>query len=522
VTTLTCNQWIKRNQIAINAVTNILLMSINMLISLWITPYLIHKLGLAAYSYVGLINNITTFMAVITLTLTSMVGRFVIVSLEKNGPQQASRYISSALFANIFLGAFLFLIILSFGFNLDRFINIQKEFDLDVKTAFIISGITFIITSISMIFACGAYSRNRLDITNGVYIFSNIIRVIILVLLFSLFNAKIWHISIASLLQISIALIGGIFVTRALQPDLRFDIKLFKFSMAFELLSSGIFNSMIVLGNNFITQIDLIVGNRYLPADLVGMYAAILLIPNSIRNIASALSQAFSPTTIKIYSSGNLATLRIYTNKVVKLCGLMIGWPIAIVSGLAIPILKIWLGRDYSPYQFMIILMVLPLTVNLAVHQLYIVQQAMNKVRVPAIAAILFGGMNVFLAVFLVKRFEMGLLGIVLSGVITSTLRSTVFIPIYTASITRQPIYSYYRGMISPILVSFVICMLGVTIQKFFPVNTLVSVLAAAFVLSVFYMVIFIGALDPEERANIKGRIISIMGRLNPRIVKNV
>ena len=276
--------------------------------------------------------------------------------------------------------------------------------------------------------------------------------------------------------------------------------------------------SIIMLGNNFLTQIDLLVGNRYLPAEIIGLYAAILLLPNSIRNIAFAISSAFTPTTISIYSSGNMEKLRKYSNRVIKLSGYLVGWPVAIISGLAIPILKIWLGKDFSPYEFTILLMLLPLTAHLAVNQLFNVQQAMNKVKIPAFASIIIGGMNLLLAVFFIAYLNMGLFGIVLSGVIMNTIRSVFFYPLYTATITNQPKFVYYKSLITPIFPTFLTCAIGLIAQRFLNINSFVYIIAVAFVLSILYMTLVMILLNLKEREAVLKLVNPFLRKFNPKI----
>jgi membrane protein EpsK len=200
-----------------------------------------------------------------------------------------------------------------------------------------------------------------------------------------------------------------------------------------------------------------------------------------------------------------------YSNKVVKFCGLIIGWPAVIISSLAIPILHIWLGKDYSPYEFIIVLMVLPLTVHLAINQLFNVQQATNKLKIPAIASILLGLMNLFLAIFFTVSLKMGILGIVLSGVIISTIRNIIFMPIYTAIITNQPKFVYYKGIISPFIASFATCAIGLSVQRIISINSFASIIYSAFVLTFFYIIITMVLLSPKERETVLNQVIKIM-----------
>ncbi len=505
----------KIGQISINLITNILAISTSMLISIWITPYLIQKLGLAAFGYVGLINNLINFMTIITFTLTSMVGRFLIVSLERNGPSEASVYVSSALFTNIFFGIVLIPLFIFLSSSLDKIFIIQSEYVTDAKLSFFLIGIAFILSPISLVFSTGAYCRNRLDIKNGINILSNIVRLAFLVFIFSISNARIWHVAIASVLQVSLSIIFYVFSYKSLLPEVHYSIRLFNVNNSIEVLSSGFLISIIMLGNNLITQIDLLVGNQFLPAETVGLYAAVLLLPNSVRNIADALSSAFTPTTISLYSSGNMDELRKYTNRVVKFCGLSIGWLVAIIGGLAIPILKIWLDKDYSPYKFIIVLMVLPLTIHLAVNPLFNVQQATNKVKIPALAAVIFGFLNLILAIHFTDSLGMGLFGIVLSGVITSTLRYSFFIPIYTSVITNQPKLVYYKGLFSPLLISSATCTIGLLLQKLFFINNFFSIVCFAIGLSIIYFTLSIGFSSKDERKIISDILISRIRKLS-------
>jgi membrane protein EpsK len=250
------------------------------------------------------------------------------------------------------------------------------------------------------------------------------------------------------------------------------------------------------------------------------MYAAILLIPSAIRNISVAISSAFSPTTVILYSLGNMGELCIFTNRVVKICGMLVGWPVAIASGLAIPILQLWLGKDYTAYELPIILLLIPLTVNLAVHQLYIVQQATNKVKIPAIASIIFGVMNVLLAIFLTASLGLGILGIVLSGAIMSTIGTVIFDGIYTAIITNQPKYAYFRGLLPPLVVTIITCAAGILMQEIISITSIFTLFFSTFFLSILYVSISIGLLSPDERKLIKDKVLSIFVKSSHKAIQ--
>ena len=70
-------------QIAVNMVATILSYGISLGISFFLTPYIVSRLGAAAYGFLGLSNNIIGYTSLITVALNSMAGRFVSIHYHK-------------------------------------------------------------------------------------------------------------------------------------------------------------------------------------------------------------------------------------------------------------------------------------------------------------------------------------------------------------------------------------------------------------------------------------------------------
>ena len=71
-------------QSALNVLGSILLVAINIVINLVLSPYIVASLGVEANGYITLANNFVSYMALVTIALNSMAGRFILVS-HRNG-----------------------------------------------------------------------------------------------------------------------------------------------------------------------------------------------------------------------------------------------------------------------------------------------------------------------------------------------------------------------------------------------------------------------------------------------------
>ncbi len=429
-----------------------------------------------------------------------MVGRFYTVSYRKGNTNEANEYISSALFTCITIAAILLPIVSLATAFLDKLILIEPALVTDVKIAFFISCISFFLTTVLAVFMTGAYCENRLEISNGINILANIIRIVILVVLFNSIFPRIWFLSCSAVVQNVIAVVFAYISFKYLIPNVKFSLKYFRLGKAKELLSAGMFNSIILMGTTLMSKISLLVANRLLPAVTVGIFSSIILIPTLIQQIASAISSAFSPTTLAIYSGGNMRELKDYSNKVVAICAYLLGWPISIASALAIPVFYLWIGKDYSSYKDLFAVLMLYLVSNLSISQLNVVIQAVNKLKAPAYFSIFSGILNCTVAILLVTKFHMGLWGIVLANVFAFALRNIIFTPIYVSIITQQPWHVYFKGMFKPQLISILVFYIGSVIESKYIINNYWKLGFACIVLSIIYWFVVAVTLNKGER----------------------
>lgn len=170
-------------------------------------------------------------------------------------------------------------------------------------------------------------------------------------------------------------------------------------------------------------QIDLLTANLMLGASASGKYAAIIQFPLLLRSLAGTIASLFAPIMTSYYSKGDMEGLMNYANKAVRLNGLLLALPAALLGGLAGPFLTIWLGPSFSSIAPLLFIHAGYLVVSLAFMPLFYIWTAFNQQKTPAIVTLLLGAVNVVLAVTLSGPAHLGLYGITLAGAISLILK---------------------------------------------------------------------------------------------------
>ena len=149
----------------------------------------------------------------------------------------------------------------------------------------------------------------------------------------------------------------------------------------------------------------------------------------------------------------------------------------------------------------------LTLIPNLAISQLNVLYQALNKLKWPAIASIVAGVLNVILAVVFVKYLNFGLFGLALASVISLSLKNVVFTPLYSAKITNQKWYIFYKPLVRSFIISIIISAIGLYIQNYFAISNLGVLILAGITLVIIYSLTTYLFLSKDEKGKIKGII---------------
>ena len=79
----------------INIITGIATMIIQLMVSFFLSPFIVENIGEAANGFTQLANNIVSYATLISLAFNSMASRFISVNFHKGNNEKVKRYFTA-------------------------------------------------------------------------------------------------------------------------------------------------------------------------------------------------------------------------------------------------------------------------------------------------------------------------------------------------------------------------------------------------------------------------------------------
>lgn len=451
-----------KKQLIINLLANIVSFSSSLLISFFLTPYLIATLGKEAYAFYPMSNNFVGYLTIITLALNSMASRFITVEIAKKNLKKAKEYFSSVFYSNILLAIILIIPMTIIVIRINSFLNVPDGMVRQVQILFALIFISMIISIFTSVFGVATFAMNKLDMKSGAEIILGIIKILLYIVLFSVFTPSLVFIGIVAVLQSIINLLIQIFFTKRLLPDFNLSFSYFNFKFVKELLASGVWNSLNSLGSQLLLGVTLLLTNMFIGASSAGEIAIIQTMPHFISSIISMLFSVFMPRITLVYAQNSNNKL---INEVVfsqKIIGLMSTTPILLVMIFGTEFFSLWVpDQDALKLQELSILTLIPLIVHANMWTIYGLNIVLNKVKIPSIVLIFTGLLSIIVTIgILVFRIESIYVILVISAVFNISYYLG-FIPIYASKQLNIRFLVFYNHIVKSLLFSILFIFIG-------------------------------------------------------------
>ena len=97
----------KNMKTIINVVCSLMVLGTNVLVSFFLSPYIVKNIGVEANGFVTLANNFVTYAQLIVTALNSMAARFIAIAYVKKQYKKANLYYNSVFWGNLIIVAVL-------------------------------------------------------------------------------------------------------------------------------------------------------------------------------------------------------------------------------------------------------------------------------------------------------------------------------------------------------------------------------------------------------------------------------
>lgn len=468
-----------KKQLSINLIANIASYSVNIVISFFLTPYLIRVLGKEAYSFYPIANNFVQYMSIVTIALNSMAARFITIEIAKKNMHQANVYFSSVFYANIFLSAILLIPMTLAVVFLEKLLNIPVDLVASIKVLFVLVFVSMLVNIITSVFSVSVYARNRIDLKSLADVIHSVLKLVLYVVLFYLFVPNIIYVGVISVVLAVVTFVMHLGYTQKLLPQVRISTGYFRVKSVVEMLSSGVWNSVNQIGSALMFSLAIVYCNVLVSAQAGGEYSIIQTIPNFINGIISTLAAVFIPSVTQTYATKSVDEVVKEVKMSQKVMGMITNVPIVVFMVIGVDFYKLWVpGENALRLHILSVLTVFHLLFIGVSWTVANLNTVLNKVKVPALYLIGSGAVNFVLVVLLTKFTNLGVYAIPLSSAVILFVWAAFFIPMYPCWVLKIKWSTFYTAIYKMLISSAILLAVTALLRRAVAVNSWMSLIA--------------------------------------------
>ena len=465
----------KDKQIFINIISQTIGFIINLGIHFFLTPFIVKYIGVIAYGFLGLANDFIGYAQVITIALNSMVARFITIEIQKGNIENANKYFTSIVAVNFVISIVFFLIGGAVIVCIDSYIDVPIDMLNDIRMLWILIFLNFIISVMTSVYNVTTFVKNRLDIASIIGIKSNLLKVIILLILFGFFNPVIWYIGCAALSCTIFTAVQNLKYTKFLLPELAIEKKYFSLEAIKNLFFSGIWNTFNRLSGILSNGLNLMIANLYIGVEQMGILAIAKIIPMVILSIFSMLASAFAPQLTISYANSDFEDIKKQLLLSMKILGMIASVPMAILFVYGDAFYSLWVPtQDAKLLQMLSIASCLEFVFVLQQEGMWNLFTAKNKIRFPAVFLFINSIITLGIIFIFINKFDSNMERLLLIAGTSSCIgiiRGLTFLPMYGAKCLNVPMLTFYPAIFYNVVASCILFIIAKFIKNLFVIS---------------------------------------------------
>lgn len=483
-----------KKQIYINLFAQGISFAVSFVISFFISPIIVQSVGKEAYGFLGVANNFTSYITIVTVALNSLAGRFVTVSLYKKQLNDMNEYFSSVFFANLIIVCVLAVPVFLFIVFIDNILVIPSNQLIDVQITFGMVFLGFFINLIGSIFSVSTFATNKIYLASIRTIEANLLRLIVIVLTFTIFSPKIEFVSLSMLIYTSFIVLTNYKYTKKLLSQIKIKLNFFNFNKIKEIIFSGCWSSITALSNTLLEGLDLLISNIFIGASAMGTISIVKTVPNIINQCMGSILSVFTPQLTIDYAKDNINEMVSYLDYSCKVVSTFLSLPLAFVFVFGDKFFSLWMPTESALELWGLSVLSMGSLVFagsvVIMHNLFTVT---NKLRTPAIVTLLTGIINTVIVLFLLKYTDLGMYAIVSVSSVLAFLRNIIFNIPYSAKCIGISKKKFYKIALRSVLFVMISCIFGLIFKYILLQDTWVHLIENIIIMcicSIFFIVL--------------------------------
>lgn len=484
---------------------------VNAVVTLALTPFVLHELGEARYGIWILTSSIIGYYGFLDLGFRAGVTQYLTRYLALRDYESASDCLSSAVTALSLPGTLM--IALSFGtaYAAPHMFSLPPGTEQEAFWCILVVGISSAVQCVCSPFAAIFTAKQRFDLSNLIGIGTRLLTAggIVASLMMGY-----------GLVGVSVAFSGANVidylirwrVSGSLAPELQVSWRRSSIARLREIFSFGAWNFLISINYYVYQYVPNILIGGFMPIAAVGHYALATGLSRQMNSVLSPVSQVVYPAATELHVQDDLGGLERLYHKVSRLMMLV---TIPVVMGAmfwAGDFYRLWIGEKYiSGTQFDSVALVFQI-LSISTVTCYfssVAQQILmgaGRVQLVAKALILGSAINLTFSLLLIRPF--GLVGVALATVIASVVVDMIAMPLMVQRVLGLSAAAFLRNScMRPVVAGLLQVIAMVAVRFIGPAENFVQLAFQGMVAGVASAVVLFGVgLTWEERQRFLGQ----------------
>jgi O-antigen/teichoic acid export membrane protein len=431
-----------KGQILKNVGSSWFALGVNVLIGIFLSPYILHRLGDEAFGLWILIFSVTGYYGLFDLGIRSSIVRYVAKYSTTDEHDELNRLVNTAMFSYSGIGVLAMLITLIATYYVNSIFRIPAEFVVTARWLLFMVG-----TSVSLGFPLGVFSGileglQRFYLLNFVSITSTLLRALLIVV--ALRHGR--GLLTVALITVSLPLLNGFVNAAAVFRHLRLRLgaQYVSRSSLRSIASYSGTTFLIIVAGRLRFKTDAVIIGSFLSAAAITYFTIGSRLVDYASEVVSSLAQIFVPMSSQSQAKGDLDGLRKIFVVGNRACAFIIFPITAILTILGRSVIEAWVGPKYVSASYPVLLVLLyPTTLMLAQSASGRTLWGMAKHRTWAWVVLAEGASNLILSIILVRPY--GILGDAIGTAIPLTCSMILFLPRHLCRLLGIKLTTYLR-----------------------------------------------------------------------------
>jgi O-antigen/teichoic acid export membrane protein len=460
-------------------------LGVNVAVGIFLSPFILHRLGDAAFGVWVLIFSVTGYYGLFDLGIRSSIIRYVSKYTATGDREKLTSFVNTALFSYTSIGVVSMALTALLSSSVEHVFKIPPEMHSQAHLLLLMVG-----ASVSLGFPMGVFGGmleglSRFYILNWTSIGSSLARAILIVYFLNRGYGLLTVALITVALPVISSILRGIIVFRLCPVAL--GLKYVDRASFRHMAHYGSTTFLVMIAARLRFRTDALVLGTMMSTVAVTYFNIGSRIVDYAQESVSSLAQIFVPMASQSEASGNLDRLRKIYIAGNRACAFLIFPLTATLIILGKHIIRIWMGARYIPHSYpVLVVLIVPYTLMLSQAASGRVLFGLGKHQTLASITVIEGIANLVLSIALVR--PLGIVGSALGTAIPLSFTFLVFMPRHLKKQIGVPVGVFLRQAYTlPVLLTLpLVGALGLANRFFYPRNLIQLALEILAVSSIY------------------------------------